>query len=544
MTILKKLFFLWLMVIVQASVMPKSNAGVTVELKPAKLILSETDYAGATLAVRNDGPAAIKNVRVESQLFPGLTVQISSPKTLPGSILPDSIGTWDVKMKLTCSSEISGNVIFQVSYDKIGEKGSESKGIAFAELTVENNYRKYAERGIEVNVLTSLKDLKDFRPGYIYLQVKNDSAAPVAITNIIAAERPKFVVLRSAWDQEDTIPAKRSAIPFPDKQKRIAPGASGVFPIHVSAEDKILPGKHLLIFNVFYTKVINGATLTGSTIVEHELEVKVFGEGEVLGAFANISSFLILPGFLILLSFRMSWKLLKHLHQKAELNMDLKDPTFWALAIPLSLLMASIGYPLLTSLLPFIGQRDILSGYNFYDIFWMWSFSIVIGLIAAVSAARFFWHRKKKQMEKLAREVDVLDPPMVLLQKLVFKEIKHTKFDLIALKSSKKKAFLLFDKKIDNQKKCFLSPTIEIVCFDEDNGFREKLGTFINDNNLADTVETLKEGIKSGEKIGKGISGVNWTEYPEPMIRKPEFADYSELDEGYSKKNGYLFHLS
>lgn len=507
-----------------------SKKGVKIEFYPSSLKLPSRGITDATLVVINNEEKVIKNVQVEHHKLPGVKVVIVPP--VNPTVSPGSTSAWKLKISLDKSGAVSGDIYFQVSYTIKGKNEKEFRDIVLNKLTVANRDYKEADEVAKVEVLSSLAELKDFRPGYIYLQVKNISVVPIKITNIIVAERPEFIILRPSKDTSPIL-EKRAVIPYLDEHKQVPAGESRIFPIHVSAEDRVRPGKHLLIFNVFFNRTVNGETQTGSLMAKHEIEVNVFGEKEVLGAFTNVSSFLILPGFLMIVIAVMMWKLLVPLPQKEILKINLTSPEFWSIAIGISLLMAWIVYPFLTSIIPGIGRRDFLSGYGFHDIIWMWLFSFAIGgLFSVISSLviRNLQRRKAaKERVKLEKAIKQTDIPMGMLKKLVENKVSAVRYREAEIKSSKMKGFIV-EKDYVNKKKYWLSPRITIWWYEDDKDLRGKVGDLIEKKkDLKELVEMLEQGETSGKNEKKGIVKVEWRKKQGEVEKLTEVA-VSELD--------------
>src|SRR5262249_55672407 len=150
---------------------------------------------------------------------------------------------------------------------------------------------------------------------------------------------------------------------------------------------------------------------------------KVFGEGEVLGALTNVTSFLLLPGFLLVVMAGMVWRLFVPgtLRDKLVIGPStLTDVRFLVIAVTCSLLMAWQAYPWLSHLLP-IGQRNYLYGYGFQDIIWIWlislaveaALSLVVAGVASVGIGFRAW-RDKSAAQKAFYDTD---PPLTALAK-------------------------------------------------------------------------------------------------------------------------------
>jgi hypothetical protein len=159
----------------------------------------------------------------------------------------------------------------------------------------------------------------------------------------------------------------------------LAPQQSRAVPITVTAGNAVQPGKHLLLFEIDLEQVKYGYAWTETLIATQAFTIGILGESEILTAI-GVPSFLLLPGFLIVVSFRMLWT---GVPPKRRLDLDPKSADFWLIAILLSLGAAFL-YPLLTG---WLGQpRNYLEGYGLRDIVNVW--------FGSVGLERFSYHCK------------------------------------------------------------------------------------------------------------------------------------------------------
>jgi len=74
----------------------------------------------------------------------------------------------------------------------------------------------------EVTVKSTLTEISDYRPGYLYLLVRNKSDSPLFVDSVTVAEYPKFLRIRPAYpgaaDSDSLfISRKASKLPYPVK---------------------------------------------------------------------------------------------------------------------------------------------------------------------------------------------------------------------------------------------------------------------------------------------------------------------------------------
>src|SRR5262249_14594179 len=104
-------------------------------------------------------------------------------------------------------------------------------------------------------------------------------------------------------------------------------------------------GKFMLVFEVQAAWRERGLNRSASPLAKHEFDVGVLGESDLqtLLTAAGVPTFLLAPGFLIVIAFVLLW----NLTSTNRIALDLKKPEFWSIAILLSMVAAAV-YPFLT----------------------------------------------------------------------------------------------------------------------------------------------------------------------------------------------------
>ena len=113
----------------------------------------------------------------------------------------------------------------------------------------------------------------------------------------------------------------------------------------------------------------------------HEVEIGVLGESEFLNLL-GVPSLLLLPGFLLLITWRMLQSMLAASGAEG-FRLKPKEADFWAVAIALSLCF-SFAYPWLTETLLPEGRRDYLVAYGLQDLVYVYTAAIVLGLLCFI----------------------------------------------------------------------------------------------------------------------------------------------------------------
>ncbi len=405
----------------------------------------------------------------------------------------------------------------------------------------------------DVSIHSSLNELSDYRPGFIYIVVKNLSDSLLTVKKIDIAEYPEFLHIRPAYpgaffltppdnDTLKTQPSINNSLLYPDSIS-ILSGASGTYGIFIEAQNQLRPGKHMLLFNVFLAKGKPGKSLSTSIPVSHEFKVNAYGENEILGALQNAVAFLVLPGFIILIAAGLTWPwIVPEPYKKSYpewLSSAKKDDfRFWVVAITFSLAMVGVLYPFYTSLTPF-GRRNFLYGYGFIDITLMWSFSLFTGLLISATGwcvACLVIRNNRWKITSNDRD------PVILLAKVVhFNDRSPSWFKIATLQGPPNlKGFLIPKKKAEDES-VWLIPHVKVMFKKDANTSIENFNEKINDKDiiLADLLDDIRSGRLSPENNPAVIQSVDWTKM-EKFITKPIQVKEEELGNIESEQSVFV----
>ncbi len=495
---------------------------LAVEIFPSSLKLPDSGWTQAELVVRNPLPQVVEDVTISYMELPGVEVDIDPDQSR--TLKPQEAAWWSVRVRKLNRGQVSGELRLQIRYIRVEENGLRSPDVVFEMLGITSKAKIDSTEVAAVTVHSTLAELNDFRPGYIYLEVQNKSDSPIEITDIVAAERPEFIRLRASIDGSP-LPTGASSLQYPPGE--IQPGESRIFPVYVTSGDRIQPGMHTLIFNIFFEHLVDGEVEKGSLVADHAFDVKVFGEGEVLGAFSNISSFLILPGFLMAAMAGIIWGLFAPRSVKERYKIEAKtltDARFWVIAITLSLLMAWVGYPELSARFPAIGRREYLFGYGFQDIIWMWLFSITIGggaaLLAAAATGGALRFRAWRQAVAAAREFTSADTPLDVLRKMGEKDFSVVTWK-VKIKSADKTGYL-YQKREAALQDYWVGPIIKIRALQAEDEDRV-LEVLEAQGSIADLMAELRRSELSAEPPPE----IQWD--PDGDLKGPQRASAADL---------------
>jgi hypothetical protein len=243
-----------------------------------------------------------------------------------------------------------GKIFFRVDYTVVG-----TSHVATAALEVQSATPTKLEDIAAVEVKTTLESLDEQHAGVVYVLVTNKLATPITVVDIIASG-PDEVTFRGPTDPVMIGARQTSALE-----------------VDVEANDRVRPGKHLLLFNVHLKWGEAPDTQEAHVITTHQTQIGILGESAVL-TLLGVPSFLFIPGFLILIAIVILWRFRVLRPATAQdFPFGAKDAEFWAIAITLSVAMGFI--------YPRVGGVDYLSGaYGLRDVVAIWLISLAIGL--------------------------------------------------------------------------------------------------------------------------------------------------------------------
>ncbi len=390
----------------------------------------------------------------------------------------------------------------------------------------------------EVTVQSTLTEISDYRPGYIYLLAKNCSDSTLVIDSITVAEYPKFLRIRPAYpgcsDSDAAfVSRKASKLPYPSMTP-IHAKETRIYGVFVEAPDQVLPGEHNLLFNVHYHGYRAEKVVSGSIPVSHKIKAHAYGENQILGALQNGITFLMIPGVIVLIATGIVFSLFyPELYKdkypewlKGEKALNLQ---FMVAAITVSLFFAGFLYPLLSPLTG-NGKRNYLFGYGFIDIYQMWLFAVVTGIAIPILWMRgkalmnYLKHQKSEQdYRKAFRESD---SPMDFLRKIRDSDPESKAwFPVLTIQSTTLKGFLI-EKDTARKQELWLIPPINAVWQTDADVLNYEFTRYRNNKNasLENILNVLERGaLETSER--KGVRSIEWksiTGYIEKPCKIPK----------------------
>lgn len=376
------------------------SSPISLEVLPASVELPTTKKKATVLVIfRNtsttDSLQKIKLHWLSNIHSSNLNIKtdITSINTLlPGGEFASTVELYQTKQE----EEILGKIYFLIDY----QKGVGISKVASTILEVKSYSEKKIEELADLKLKTTSEILNENRSALAYLIVKNKSYFPIRIKQVVPSG-PSFILFKDSSNSSASYTQNQPI----NIEKDISPNTTYSIPIDVKAGQQIKPGKHTILFDVQLKWKQNGEDQLGTLILEKELIVGVFGEPAIL-ELLKVPSLFILPGFLVLMTFRQLWIWHWCRANDADAEFVLKSdrPEFWFFGVFISLAIA-VFYNLIL-------KKNYLEEYGTNDIFVLWVYSICLGLIFYLiwSLGQNWW---KQQITLNAK-----DDPITILKKL------------------------------------------------------------------------------------------------------------------------------
>jgi hypothetical protein len=463
-----------------SAAVPKPILKIDIFPPQLSLQVGETGAVGVKIVNESDQPIKVADLKPTAPK--GITVNINPfDPPLPQTLLPK--GEMLTRYTVTASKEEppKDSVYFVVTYGwpsakerqstgRAKEQGTAFQGIQELKLTAREPSDMSKIATLELS--TAALNLNELHSGIIYLTVKNISNRPIHL------DCPEIMHPNSIEKVEVILPSKtgnpknsqtsaamgnKKKPPMCNKETPLRPGENQIFELSIKTMENASAGQYPLVIILKLYWQDGAQRILGTLTTSQTVELGVFGESVILNAFA-IPSFLVLPGFLIM----GIWLGCRRLLTAGTTEMPVRD--FWIVAISLSIVAAKV-YPYLTGILTGIltdHKRDYLQGYGLIDLVYVWTGSILFGLLFALPVFLAWPFLRHKYFEP---QLD--DNPDVALRKA-----KRSCASLAPVKKSNDDTNYFVYREKDNL--IWLAPKIKCVWNDE------------NQDNLAAFDEELK----------------------------------------------------
>lgn len=334
-------------------------------------------------------------VRADQQPMSGLTISFFADapvKVTPATATAASLGA-GAELAFTFTVRPSEDLVAGALYARLDYRTAGIAHVQTATIRISNRSLPDAEAIVAISVAGALDTLQQNHTGTVDLIVTNKSSAPISIVSA-KPSGPSFITITETKES--------SKLP-----RQIPPRQTRMLVFEVTANDRVVPGKYLVVFTTD-VHVSTGGGIDVTSVASREVNVGVFGESQILQALA-VPSFLLLPGFLVLIAAKMLWdrRLLRTAVESTTFPWVFPSPEFWVLAIMISGAVAFI-YPL-------SGRPNYLEAYGPTDVAIVWVLAVGLGAAAyvLVMLPRRMW------LDHLARQLlSVHDDELVTLEKL------------------------------------------------------------------------------------------------------------------------------
>ncbi|HWN44747.1 MAG TPA: hypothetical protein VNW71_21165 [Thermoanaerobaculia bacterium] len=509
---------------------------VTLEVQPATVSVPPQGDADVLVIFRNASDQRLSGLHLSWLTPSGVKVAADSTK------LPDAGPFEEVSGTLRVSRDpqrpVPGEVSLRVAYRWLRD-GKEVPRIAVAPLKVSLQQPDKIESVASVEVKTTLKSLVEHRPEKLHLVITNTSNEPIDIQSI-EVRKPSFISLQAIGQTRHTGLAPRSAFIVAykveagkepeekvakkeddkereerpgDAQAQNQPGEQAQNQVGEEGREPFRAGKHLALFLVTLGWQQGGRPLQGTLVASHEIDVGVLGESEILTAL-GVPTFLVLPGFLMVVTFGLLWKVVPSPSGQARKDFPLaaKSAELWLVAISLSIFSAAV-YPLVTESLG--GRRSYLEGYGLVDVIRVWMGSILFALVAFLVmdfvGRRREAQQRRREEEQRKRIFTPADTPIAVLRKLklqngtVYRDRVNVKLD-----GQVRRAYLL---QRDGDR-IWIAPGIRLVGLDQANAASKKdiegqLTQEGDPGTLADLIEGTRNSVRAEWDPGYEFDGIH-----------------------------------
>jgi hypothetical protein len=494
------LLLLGLFLLASAARPATAASPLAVAILPEQIELAAGGSAQAIVLAQNQGETPL--AKVTAAPFTNLPLAAAIVPTAPRTLASGETAVYT--LTLTATETIpTGPLFVRVAYRQAAVEADALAitGVAHGMATVAGRPPPSAEERMAASVETALEQLNEQQPGTVYLLLHNTGDTAVSLQQIIPSG-PAFLSFTVAGRNR----------PF-----TLEPGENTAVPIQIQAGDVVRPGAHLLLFEVDLAWRQGGVAYADNLIVTHPIQIGILGESELLTILA-VPSFLFLPGFLMVLTVGLLWKLSA---REEEFPLKSNTPEAWLVAITLSILVAFV-YPWATEQLSGV-RRDYLQGYGLTDILFVWFSAIVaaaVAYVAAVGGHNLFGRaRRYLTAAHTARHTPGRgDDPLTILEKLarqglgVYRERATIRMDGVA-----QTAFLLQPRPAAAEI-VWLGPAIIVAWEDNaDLTLRREVEGQLNEGGNAETLAALLAQGRCNGNLSVSWRKSKYLNGPEPI---------------------------
>jgi hypothetical protein len=487
-----------------------------IELQPSTLILPVgSDSQGtAWLIVRNPGKQPLRNLRVT--WLPSASLAVQSPVPSPLAELPaHADSTWTVVIKPVHEKPSAGTAAEETKIDdtlefrldyKTGVGNGAQSHVLLKSLAVKTRDLSDLDKIPDIQIKTSLEALDSSQSGSVYVVLTNNSTRTMQVTSIAPVGKGN---LFCGEETEPPSQAQEKSLPFcftsDFKPTMLPPYQAITQEFRVTADNRVDPGKYLLVFAATTQSYEGGTLLSRKVVATQPVDVDVLGESAILKV-TSIPSFFLLPGALFLIAVVVLWdaKWLQAKTDTMEFPIKYTDPGFWLVSVTLSLLVA---------VLPWLYTgRWYFTSYGLQDIAILWLSAVVAGGLTYIVLEHF-------RMRYLERTPSEEDSPLDTLRKLKRRR-KKLALDRVVLKNKAEPAFVLSGSREDDS--IWICPAAKVEFGKVELGVQKEIENQLNkDSDPAYLADLLSR---------KGVT-VTWCPTPVNRVCSVPKADIDRWDD-------------
>lgn len=403
-------------VVLALALLPAAAHGqASLEVTPSKIDVASIEQPQALTArlrLRSPDEASLSAIRLTTFSNDGITVGLAAGETAELATLAGSDEhLWSLVLRPARPLAKTAKVVFEVTmteHPKAEDTVPRQRHL-FATLEIEPAPADPVAGFVTLEIKASEATASRQRPATLYVLLRNKKDFAVEITEL-TWQAPHFIALRAGGTDCGEATA---AAPAPAPPGSLGGYQQIVLPFLVCPGEQIVPGKHVVLAAA---RVAVDGSERAVLSASHEVEIGVLGESELLNLL-GVPSLLLLPGFLLLITWRMLHSMLVA-SGEAGFRLKPKEADFWAVAIALSLCF-SFAYPWLTETLLPEGRRDYLVAYGLQDLVYVYAAAIALGLLCFLVGRLVVLVVERIAAARLARSLPLAaDTPLAALRKL------------------------------------------------------------------------------------------------------------------------------
>lgn len=454
-------------------------AGIELQATPSKVELSADEYTSAFVIVTNGGTSKASHLRLAPLTAGSSPAHATVTPAGKSTLKPGESRTYHLEIASWGSARPPAPLSLLATF----VTGAGVRHAVSTSLELTPPAPIDVDEIASVEVKASLATLRSDQTQPVYLLVKNNAAQELTVKEVDASSKPSFIEFRER-----------------PQNVKVAPGETSVLTLQAHAKSRVKPGEHQLVFRLRSSMGGSNFDLVGSQTAK----VGVEGETELLTIF-GIPSLLLLPGFLVLATASLLWRLrlARQEWDGEDFPFPLKEGEFWVLAV-----LSSIAIVLAARLIGI----DLLGEYGLEDVVILWLASMGIGLVLYLPLVI------ARNRSRAARVPNSSDKPIAILRKLA-KQGLRLELPFISLDTgvSTEKRFVL-QPLSDSRPSTWVSPRI---LYTWTNNVDDELNRRINEQiDESQDAAALADSFAKGEQ--RGLLTVKFSRDASPTLEAKE----------------------